>query len=127
MTLPTVIVLNPDEYNQRSLYYPFIVSLDGCKGICGNLRKRICVSNKTEDVNLSIFNMITRINESKTLTKHISWKSKCKLHKKCSNDKCQYECKNPRKYVCQKTIFGILVLVLVKMVNIQEVWLVMKL
>ena len=72
MTLPTVIVLNPDEYNQRLLYYPFIVSLDRCKGICGNLRNRICVSNKTEDVNLSIFNMITRINESKTLTKHIS-------------------------------------------------------
>ena len=29
-------------------------------------------SNKTEDVNLNIFNMITKINESKTLPKHIS-------------------------------------------------------
>ena len=70
MTLPTLIVLNPDKYNQRSRYYPFIVSLDRCKGICGNvddLFNGICVSNKTEDVNLSVFNMITRINESKTL------------------------------------------------------------
>ena len=32
---------------------------------------KVCVLNKTEDLNLSIFNMITGINESKTLTKYI--------------------------------------------------------
>ena len=37
-----------------------------------NLASRICLPNKTEDVNLNIFNMITKINESKTLPKHIS-------------------------------------------------------
>ena len=34
---------------------------------------------KTEDLNLIVLNMITEINESKTLTKHIPWKCKCKL------------------------------------------------
>ena len=34
-------------------------------------RSRICVLNKSEDVNLNVYNMITRINESKTLTKHV--------------------------------------------------------
>ena len=32
---------------------------------------RLCAPNKTEDVNLNVFNMITRINESKTLANHI--------------------------------------------------------
>ena len=31
-------------------------------------------TNKMEDVNLNVFNMMTRKNESKTLTKHISFK-----------------------------------------------------
>ena len=30
-----------------------------------------CILNKAEDVNLSIFDMITEINKSKTLIKHI--------------------------------------------------------
>ena len=64
-----------------------------------------CVPNKTEDVNLSAFNLITRINEWKTLTQHISYQCKCKFHgKKCIcnqkwyNNKSQYECKNLRKH-----------------------------
>ena len=36
-------------------------------------------SKKIEDLNLSVFNTITGINESKTLTKHISCKCKCKF------------------------------------------------
>ena len=42
---------------------------DRCNGSCNaldNLHREICVPNKTEDVNLSVFNMITRVNESKT-------------------------------------------------------------
>ena len=42
---------------------------DRCNGSCNaldNLYREICVPNKTEDVNLSVFNMITRVNESKT-------------------------------------------------------------
>ena len=37
---------------------------------------KICVPNKTEDLNLSVFNMIAGRNKSKTLTKHISYKCK---------------------------------------------------
>ena len=46
-----------------------------CVGSCNTLND---FSNKmgvkTEDLNLSVFNMITGINESKTLTKHVSCK-----------------------------------------------------
>ena len=40
---------------------------------------------KTEDLNLRVFNMITVINESKTLAKHILWECKCKFDgRKCN-------------------------------------------
>ena len=41
------------------------------------LSNKVCVSNKTEDLNLSLFNINTGINESKILTKHIPCKIKC--------------------------------------------------
>ena len=62
-------------------YCTSAVKLDRCFGNCNALNclsNKVCVPNKTEDLNLSMFNMTTRINELKTLTKHISceWKSK---------------------------------------------------
>ena len=76
---PTVINLHPNEYSQELHYYPFSVKLDRCVGswnTLNDLSNKVYVPNKTEDLNLSVFNMITRINESKTLTKHISCESK---------------------------------------------------
>ena len=75
MTQPTLINLYPNEYSQEFRYYPFAAKLDRCIGNCNTLNdlsNKLCVQNKTEDLNLNMFNMITGINESKTLTKHIS-------------------------------------------------------
>ena len=45
------------------------------------------MQQKLQDVNLSVFNIITKINESKTLAKHISYKCKCKFGgRKCGSD-----------------------------------------
>ena len=67
-----------------------------CCNTFNNSINKICVPDKTKDLNLSVFNMITGINESKTLTKYVSCKSKCKFDgTKCnsnqwwSNGKCQ--------------------------------------
>ena len=37
-----------------------------------DLLNKVCVPNEIEDLNLSVLNMVTGINESNTLTKHIS-------------------------------------------------------
>ena len=63
---------------QEFHYYPFAVKLNRYVGSC-NLSKKVCVATKTEDLNISVFNMITGINESKTLTKHISCECKCEF------------------------------------------------
>ena len=82
MTQPTLTILRPNEYSQEFHYYPFAVKLDECIGSCNtfnDLSNKVCIPNKTEDLNLSVFNIITGINKSKTLTKHISCECKCKF------------------------------------------------
>ena len=54
---PTLINLHPSEYSQEVHYYPFSVKLNRCAGTCNNLNElsnKVRVSNKTEDLNLSI-------------------------------------------------------------------------
>ena len=90
MIQPTLINLHPYEYSQEFHYYPLAVKLDRCARSCNtmnDLSNTVCVPNKTKDLNLNIFNMITGINESKTLTKQISCECKCRFDgKKCNSN-----------------------------------------
>ena len=70
--------------------------------------------------------MITGVNESKILTKHILCQCKCKLDgRKCNSNqrwnskKCRCVCKNI--IYMKKNMFGILVHVIVKMESILQV------
>ena len=78
------------SYNQEFHYYPRAVKLDRCVGNCNTLNdlsNKVCVPNKIEDLNLSVFNIITGINKSKTLTKYISCECKCRFDgRKCNSD-----------------------------------------
>ena len=99
-----IIDLNPNKFH----LYPFMVSLDRCNGVCKILddpSDRISVSNKLGDANVNVFNMVTRINESRTLTKRILCDCKCRFdgrkcnsNQKWNNSKCRCECKNPIKH-----------------------------
>ena len=65
MIQPTLINLHPNEYSQEFHNYPFAVKLDRSVGSCNTLNdlsNKVCVPNKTEDLNLSVFNIITKIN-----------------------------------------------------------------
>ena len=67
-------------------------------------------SNTIKNLNLSVFNMIARTNESQTLIKHISYACKCKFHgRKCNsnqkwnNGKCRCRHENRKEhYLCNK-------------------------
>ena len=64
---PTVIDLHPNDYSQEFHYYSFAFKLDECVGSCNNLNdisNKVCAPNKTEDLNIHIFNIITGKNES---------------------------------------------------------------
>ena len=123
MIQPTLINLHPNEYIERSCYYPFPVNLDRCIGSCNTLNGlsyKVCVQNKTEHLNLNVFIMITEIwvkNINKT-----SCERKCNFdrrkfnsNQKWNSNKFQCECKNPKENNwCKNTIFWILAHVFVR-------------
>ena len=66
MIQPTLINIHPNECSHGFHYYPFVVKLDRCIGSCNTLNvlsNKVCVPNKREDLDLSVFNMITGVNE----------------------------------------------------------------
>ena len=109
-TQPTLINLHSNDNSQEFYYNPFEVKLDRCAGsrnTLNDLSKKVCIQNKRKNLNLSIFNMITGINELKTLAKHISCECKCKFddtkwksNQWWNNDKCWCECK--KHHICEK-------------------------
>ena len=115
---PTLINLHPNEYSRKLHYYPFAVGI--------LLSNKVCVLNKTENLNIHAFNKITGKNRSKILIKDISWECKrkfygrkCNSNQKWNNDKCRCDFKNPI-YV-KKIIFRILLHVVVKIENISQI------
>ena len=86
-----------NEDSHEFEYYPFSVKLDRFAGSCNtinDLSNQLCITNKTEDLNLSVFSMITGINESKILTKHISCESKTLTKHISCECKCRFDGKN---------------------------------
>ena len=58
----TLVNLHPNKYNEGLRYFLFDINLDRCMESCNSLK--VCVPNKIEHLNLSVFNMIRGINES---------------------------------------------------------------
>ena len=108
MTQPTLVNLLINKYSQEFNYSPLAVKLHRCIGSCNTLNdfsSKVCAPNKTENLNLSVFSMITGINKLKTLTKHISFECNCSFDgRKCNSDqwwnngKCPCECKKSHAY-----------------------------
>ena len=88
---PTLTNLHPNEYNQELHYYSFAVKLVRYVGSCNTLNDlstKEFLPNKTGDLNIHIFSIITGINDSKILIKHTSCECKCIFDgRKCNSDK----------------------------------------
>ena len=60
-----LINLHSNEYSQELHYYQFVIQLDKCNGSCNTLNdlsNKVRFPNKTEGLNLSMFNMVTVMN-----------------------------------------------------------------
>ena len=78
MNRPTIIDLNPVELE----YYPFMIRLGKCNesfNVADDLSTKLCVPIEIKDVNVEVFDTITRIDEVKTFVKSISCDCKCKF------------------------------------------------
>ena len=124
MTRPTLIDVNPIEFN----YCSFMISLDKCNLSCNfvdGLSMKVCAPSQIKDVNVKVFNVITRMYEAKALVKHISCNCKCKFSgTTCnSNQKWNIRVNSSVKSILhsKKIIAEILVHVFVKITSIYKV------
>ena len=77
-----------------------MISLNKCSGICNVLSPKIRVPKEKKDINVKAFNMITKKDETKTMTEHI-WcdcnrkfnNTACNSKQKWNNKTCHFECK----------------------------------
>ena len=108
-TRPFLIDLNIVELK----HYPYIITLCKCNGRYNTLTKisdRICVANKTKNVNLNVFNLITS---------KMNQKCKCKFdRKRCKSilTKTVPTNVNEKKVICNmKNLYILLAFLLITM------------
>ena len=67
-----------DDINSNNpMFYPFNVKINRCSGNCNNINDpyaKICVPDTVKDLNVRVFNLMSRTNE----TRHIKWHETCK-------------------------------------------------
>ena len=123
---PEVVNVNSNE----PVFSPFCIKTSKCSGSSNNINDRyakICVPDAVKDLNVKVFNLMSRTNE----TRHIKWHETCKC--KCRFDANVYNNNfiivgmminadgNVKDWLIKvyaiEDIFGILVIVSVNMIN----------
>ena len=106
---PEIINVNSNE----PVFYPFSIKTSKCSGSRNKTNDpyvKICVPNITKDLNVKVFHLMSRTNETRHIKLHETCKCKCRLdasvcNKKqlWNNDKYQCECKKLiDKGICNK-------------------------
>ena len=85
------------------VFYPYSITINRCKGSCNTINdpySKLCVPDTFKNINVKVFNIKSRTNETRHIEGHKTWKCKCRLDASvCNNkqrwneDKCRCECK----------------------------------
>ena len=94
-----IINVNSDE----PVFYPFSIKTSKCSGSCNSINDpyaKICAPDVVKDLNVKLFDLMSRTNETRHIKWHETCKCKCRLDASvCNNkqrwndDKCRCECK----------------------------------
>ena len=83
------------------MFYPFSIKISKCSGSCNNINDpyaKLCVLDVVKNLNIKVFNLMSRTSE----TRHIKWhemcKCKCKLDASVCNNKQRW---NEDKCMCE--------------------------
>ena len=128
MSRPKIIDLNKDE----AVFYLLSINVNKCSGDCNNINDPmaiLCVPDVVKDINIKVFNLLARINE----TRRIVWHETCKCisrwtsavfsdRQEWNKNKCVCECKEDlvKKLICDKGICGIQVLACANAISIAK-------
>ena len=99
---PEIININ----SNNPIFSPFSVKTNKCSGNCDNINDpyaRICTPEVVKNLNVKVFNLLSRTNE----TRHIKWHKKCKCICRldgiiCNNK--QYWNKDKYRFECNKLV-----------------------
>ena len=98
--------------SNNPIFYPFSIKISKCTGNCNNINDpyvRTCIPDTVKNLNVKVFNLMSRTNE----TKFIKWHEKCKCicrldgiicnKQRWNEEKCGCECKELiDKGLCEK-------------------------
>ena len=68
-------IININSY--ELLFYPYSININNCSGSCDNINDpyaKLCVPDVVNNINVEVFNLMSRTNE----TGHIIWHETCK-------------------------------------------------
>ena len=99
--------------SNKPLFYLFIVKINKCSDNCNSINDpyaKICVPDVVKNLNVKVFHLMSRTNETRSIKSHETYKCICRLNKiicnnkqKWNKDQCRCECKELiDKGVCDK-------------------------
>ena len=110
MPRPKTLYINPNE----PVFYPYSIKVNKCVGSCNTINEpcsKLCVPDITKNINVKVFNLMARIDETRQIVWHETCKCICRLTSAVCNsgqiwneDQCGCECKEDliNKMVCDK-------------------------
>ena len=87
-----ILIINININNP--MFYPFSIKVNKCSGNCNDINDpyaRICVPDVIKDVNVKVFNLIPRTNETRFIEWHEQCKCTCRLDAIICNNKQKME------------------------------------
>ena len=77
------------------IFYPLSIKVNKCSGDSNKINDpmaKLCVPNTVKDMNIKVFNLLARINETRKIVWHETCKCVCRLTSAICNDR-QVNCK----------------------------------
>ena len=94
---PTIININSNE----PLFYPYSIFVNECSGSCNNIYDpfaKLRFPDVIKGMDIKLYNIMSRINETRYVFWHETCTCKCKLNASVCNDKQRW---NNDKYRCE--------------------------
>ena len=94
---PEIVNVNSNE----PVFYPFSIETSKCSGSCNNINDpyaKICVPDAVKYLNIKVFNLMSRTNETRHIRWHETCKCKCRLDATLCNNKQRW---TDDKYCCE--------------------------
>ena len=92
--------------NNKPLFHPYSIEVNKCSGSCNNINdlySKLCVPDVVKNINVKVFNLISRPNETRHIKWHETCKCKCRLDASVCNNKQRWN-KDKSRCKCKELI-----------------------